>query len=262
MRPRSIAGINKLEHQNKLEIYTRVLPAFLLDHFNIPPTFTDTSGKQLLRLRCEPGTADVVIELKHKHDFEDPLLYAHLTDTVNGQIHVLLYVVNDVTSERFDVDRMPDGSKTQFGIFKRNLEAEEAAMIAGLAPGQVRRGLGMLKHSIDSFEAFVSSLDHDLFFAEPLYYHNAISFEKYGFAYLKGRRLMDQIHQGFQEGQAYQILLDHSSPFRSPEMATSIRGRSWAIHDGVLGHAFDHVTMYKSIHRYAGVQTFPGGTWI
>jgi hypothetical protein len=261
IKPRSISAVNRLEFQEKLGIYTRFLPKILLDRFDIPPTFIDTSGHQLLRLRCEPGTADVVIELKHTYDAIDPLLFAHLTDTVNGQIHVLLYVVNDVTSKRFDVDRMPDGSKTQFGIFKRNLIAEEAAMDAGLAPGQVRRGLRILKHSISAFEDFVSSLDHDLFFAEPLYYHNAIIFEQYGFAYLKGRRLMERIHQGFQFGHEYQVLLVHSSPFRDPKMANSIRGRSWAIHDGVIGHAFDHVTMYKSVGRHAGIQTFTNSEW-
>jgi len=261
MRPRSISAINKLDYQKKLDVYTRFLPQVLLDRFIIPPTFLDASGNQLLRLRCEPGTTDVVIELKHDFNAEDPLLYAHLTDTVNGQIHVLLYIVNDITSERFDVDRMPDGSKTQFGIFKRNLEAEEAAMLAGLAPGQVRRGLRILKHSIEAFETFVFSLDHDLFFAEPLYYHNAIIFEQYGFAYLKGRRLMERINEGFYKGQEYEILLDNSTPFRKPEMANSIRGRSWAIHDGILGHAFDKVTMYKSISRSAGIQTFPNSAW-
>jgi hypothetical protein len=261
MRPRSISAINKLDKQEKLEIYTRFLPKVLLDRFNIPPTFHDAAGNQLLRLRCEPGTTDVVIELKHIHNAPDPVLYSHLTDTVNGQIHVLLYVINDVTSERFDVDRMPDGSKTQFGIFKRNLEAEKAAMVAGLAPGQVRPGLRILKHSIAAFEEFVSSLEHDLFFAEPLYYHNAIIFEKYGFAYLKGRRLMERISEGCKKGHEYEVLLNNSSPFRKPEMANSIRGRSWAIHDGILGHAFDHVTMYKMIGRHAGISTSPDIIW-
>jgi hypothetical protein len=250
-----------LDLEEKVAIYTRFLPPPLLERFNIPPTFVDSSENQLLRLRCEPGTADVVIELKHAHDAKDPLLYAHLTDTVNGQIHVLLYVVNDPTTKRYDVDRLPDGTKTQFGIFKRNLEAEEAAMKAGLAPGQVRKGLRILKYSIASFEEFVSSLGHDLFFVEPLYYHNAIIFERYGFAYLRGRRLMERINQGFQKGQDYNLLLNNSSPFRIPEMANSIRGRSWAIHDGILGHAYDHVTMYKSIDRNAGINTFPGGKW-
>jgi hypothetical protein len=261
MRPRSISAVNRLDLEEKTEIYTRFLPSPLLERFNIPPTFVDPNGNHLLRLRCEPGTADVVIELKHAYTAVDPVLFAHLTDTVNGQIHVLLYIVNDPTSKRYDVDRMPDGTKTQFGIFKRNLEAEEAAMRAGLAPGQVRKGLRILKHSILAFEEFVSSLGHDLFFAEPLYYHNAISFERYGFAYLKGRRLMERINQGFQEGQEFNLLLDGRSPFRSSVMAKSIRGRSWAIHDGVLGQSYDHVTMYKSIGRYAGINTFPEGIW-
>jgi hypothetical protein len=43
----------------------------------------------------------------HKIDFPDPILYAHLTDTINGQIHVLLYILNDPDSPRFDVDKMP-----------------------------------------------------------------------------------------------------------------------------------------------------------
>lgn len=261
MKPRSISAVNKLDFEMKVDIYTRFIPEPLLDRFQIPPTFVDSSGNQLLRLRCEPGTVDVVIELKHVFDALDPLLYAHLTDTVNGQIHVLLYVVNDPTSERFDIDRMPDGTKTQFGIFKRNIDAEEAAMKAGLAPGQVRKGLRILKHSIEAFEDFVSSLDHDLFFAEPLHYHNAIIFERYGFSYLKGRRLMERINIGFHEGHEYHVCLDGSSPFRVPEMANSILGRSWAIHDGILGHSFDHVTMYKSINRFAGVNSFPNGKW-
>jgi hypothetical protein len=261
VRPRSISAVNKLDIEEKIRIYTRFIPPPILDRFRIPSNFIDASGNQLLRLRCDPGTTDVVIELKHIHDAEDPLLYAHLTDTVNGQIHVLLYIVNDPTSKRFNVDKMPDGTKTQFGVFKRNLEAEEAAMNAGLAPGQVRTGMRILGHSIAAFENFVTSLDHDLFFAEPLYYHNAVIFEKYGFAYLRGRRLMDRIHHGFQEDTEYFLKLDGSSPFRIPEMASSIRGRSWAIHDGVLGEAFDHVTMYKSIGRIAGVDTFPGGKW-
>jgi hypothetical protein len=247
--------------EEKVEIYSRFIPNLIIERFKIPITFIDPEGNQLLRLRSEPGTTDVVIELKHTYDALDPLLYAHLTDTVNGQIHVLLYIVNDPTSPRFDVDRMPDGTKTQFGIFKRNIEAEEKAMIAGLAPGQVRAGMRVLNQSIASFKAFVKSLDHDLFFVEPLYYHNAIIFEKYGFAYLRGRRLMDRIHQGFQLDAEFWIKLDQSTPFRMPTMADSIRGRSWAIHDGVLGTAFDKVTMYKSIDRHAGVNTFPNSTW-
>jgi hypothetical protein len=59
-------------------------------------------------------------------------------------------------------------------------------MNAGLAPGQVRRGLRMLSAAIASFEVFVESLGHQFFFAEPLYYHNAIIFENYGLPTKRG----------------------------------------------------------------------------
>src|SRR5262249_54442319 len=100
----------------------------------------------------------------------------------------------------FDVDRMPDGRVTKFGTLVRNLQAEGAALQAGLAPGQVRRGLRMLKSAMTGFENFAGSLGHDLYFIEPLYYHNAVIFERNGFAYQQGRKLMERIQEGFSEG--------------------------------------------------------------
>lgn len=261
MKARSISALNKLPLEEKREIYARFIPQVLIEKYQLPPSYNDNDGNPLLRIRGEPGMADVTIEMLHQADAEDPLLYAHLTDTVNGQIHVLLYVVNDPEGPRFDVDRMPDGTRTQFGVFLRNLEAEKAALEADLAPGQVRAGLRILRHSIQAFEAFVESLGHDLFFVEPLYYHNAVVFERYGFAYLKGRRLMERIHEGFQKCHEYYHAMDGSTPFRRPEMSNTILGRSWAIHDGVIGQAFDRVTMYKFINKHAGVCTYPDANW-
>ena len=261
MPPRSIAGINLLPFDRRREIYTRFIPDLLLQRYGISRAFLDPQGRPLLRLRCEPGTTDVIIELLHKFDAADPLLYSHLTDTMNGQVHVLLYVINDPEGERFDVDRLPDGTPTQFGVSQRNLAAERAAMKAGLAPGQIRRGLRILRHSICEFELFISSIGHEIFFVEPLYYHNAVIFERYGFAYQQGRRFMEQIHIGFQpDGENFQNL-DSSTPFRMPDFAGSIRGRSWAIHDQILGKPFTNVTMYKVIGCNAGISTFPDGVW-
>jgi hypothetical protein len=180
---------------------------------------------------------------------------------MNGQIHVLLYILNDPASPRFDVDRMPDGSPTKFGILKRNLEAEQAAMNAGLSPGQVRKGLRLLQPATVAFEQFVTSLGHDIYFVEPLYYHNAVIFERYGFAYQMGKRQMERIHAGFQKGGELCQKLDNSNPFRSSTAANSIRLRSWAIHDGVLGEPFTNVTMYKRIGKSANIDTTPGCTW-
>lgn len=233
----------------------------LLEKFNIPRDFVDADGNRLLEIECDPGRSDFILRLRHQFQAPDPLLYSHVTDTMNRQIHVLLYIVNDPNCIRYDVDIMPDGTSTQFGIFRRNLEAETAAMNAGMAPGQIRCGLRTMKHAINSFEGFVSDLGHDLFFVEPLYYHNAIVFERYGFAYVKGRSLMEAIHNGFSPGGNLNDLMNGSTPFRVPEHINSIRGRSWAIHDGVLGHAYTDVTMYKSVGKIAGINTFPNAEW-
>ncbi len=261
MKPSSIATINRLRWAEKKALYTRFIPDELLERFAIDSDFKDAEGRSLLTLNCEEGSSDVELDLRHQVGAEDPLLYAHLTDTMNGQIHVLLYVVNDPDGPRFDVDRMPDGTPTRFGIMKRNIEAEVGAMRAGLAPGQVRRGLRLLRHSTPAFEEFVQTLGHDLFFVEPLSYHNAVVFERYGLAYVKGRRLMERIHAGFQDGGDLRAKLDGSTPFRVPEHADSMRGRSWAIHDGVLGQPYCDVTMYKRVGKHAGIASFPNSKW-
>jgi len=258
MQPSTIGGINKLAEHEKRAIYARYIPNELLQKFNIPDP---THNKDLLRFRFASGASDVKMNLFHKSDFPDPVLYAHLSDTMNGQIHVLLYILNDPNSPRFDVDRMPDGSPTQFGIFQRNRDAELASMNAGLSPGQVRKGLRFLQPATTAFEEFVTSLGHDIYFVEPLYYHNAVIFERYGFAYQIGKRQMERIHAGFQEGGELCQKLDNSNPFRSSQAANSIRLRSWAIHDGVLGEPFTNVTMYKRVGKSANINTAPGCTW-
>jgi acetoin utilization protein AcuC len=260
MTPSTIGGINKLPENEKRAIYARYIPKPLLERFNLPDA-DSRRIQSLLQFKFAPGSSDVEMSLFHELRFPDPILYAHLTDTLNGQIHVLLYILNDPESPRFDVDRMPDGSPTRFGTLNRNLEAEQAAMEAGLAPGQVRRGLRLLHQAMDAFENFVASLGHDVYFVEPLYYHNAVIFERYGFAYQMGKRLMDSIQAGFQEGGDLRSGLDASNLFRSSKAANSIRLRSWAIHDGILGEPFTNVTMYKQVGKSAGLNTTPGCEW-
>ncbi len=260
MSPSTIGGINRLPEEEKRAIYTKVIPPQLLTRFNLPST-DSIRLHSFLKFDFEPGSTDVEMSLFHEQRFPDPILYGHLTDTMNGQIHVLLYILNDPDSPRFNVDRMPDGRKTSFGTRMRNLEAEGAALKAGLAPGQVRSGLRMLSDAIVSFEKFIESLGHDLYFVEPLYYHNAVIFERYGLAYQMGRRRMEAYHAGFSEGGEYVPRLDGNSQFRKPEAMDSIRLRSWAIHDGILGEPFTDVTMYKRIGKSAGVNTTPGCDW-
>lgn len=258
MNPSTIGGINRLPENEKRAIYTRYIPRELIQKFNLPDL---ANNKELLQFSFAPGSSNVEMKLFHKAGFVDPILYAHLTDTLNGQIHVLLYVLNDPDSPRFDVDKMPDGSVTKFGTLQRNIEAEKAALQAGLAPGQVRRGLRLFRPAMAAFEEFIISLGHDMYYVEPLYYHNAVIFERYGFAYQVGKRRMEAIQAGFQEGGELSQRLDGSNPFRSSGAANSIRLRSWAIHDGILGEPFTNITMYKRVGKSAGINTTSGSEW-
>lgn len=261
MSASTIGGINLLPDHEKREIYRRVIPRELIEHFKLNPYFTDKDGNSLIKLKCKSGSTSVELSLYHEHGFRDPILYGHLTDTMNGQIHILLYVLNDPASPRFDVDVMPDGTPTRFGTFRRNIEAERDALQFGLAPGQIRNGLGMLSAATTAFETFVESLGHEMYFVEPLYYHNAIIFERYGFSYQVGKKLMERIQAEFTGDTDISRQLDDSSLFRDPEAKHSIRLRSWAIHDGILGEPFTNVTMYKHIGKHAGVSTCKNCTW-
>ena len=258
MQPSTIGGINKLPENEKRAIYARYIPDELIQRFSLSDLI---NNEDLLKFRFAPGSSDVEMMLHHQKDFPDPILYAHLSDSLNGQIYILLYILNDPASPRFDVDKMPDGRPTQFGIRIRNIDAEEAALRAGLSPGQIRHGLRSLQYALKACEEFMSSLGHDMYYMEPLYYHNAIIFERYGFSYQLGRRQMNEIQAGFEEAGEFRKMLDGSNPFRSPMASNSIRLRSWAIHDGILGMPFTNVTMYKRVGISANINTAPGCLW-
>ena len=254
-------GINHLPFAQKRALYARIIPHGLIDKFNLSSDFLDENGNDLLSFRFSSGSPSAEMTLRHQVDYPDPIQYGHLTDTLNGQIHILLYILNDPDSPRYDVDKMPNGLSTVFGTQKRNIDAEIAAMTAGLAPGQVRRGLRLLRNAIQSFENFVTSLNHDIYFVEPLSYHNAVVFEKYGFSYQKGLKLMERIQSGFSPEGDLCNRLDGSGPFRMPEFSQSIRLRSWAIHDGILGEPFSEVTMYKYVGKSGTVDTCFNCSW-
>ncbi len=261
MIQQSIGAINYLTAAERRAIYARLVPSDLSDHLGLARDLRDSSGTDLLEVRGERGAPDVQVVLRHQAGARDPVLYAHLADTVHGQVHVLLYIINDPASPRFDVDVMPDGRPTRFGTELRNLVAEEAALRAGLAPGQVRRGLRILPAAIEAFESFVASLDQELFFVEPLYYHNAVHFERFGFAYQQGLRLMRRIDGGFGPTGDLRRRLDGSSAFQGAGAHASIRLRSWALHDGILGEPFTGVLMYRRLGSPSVVDTAAGIPW-
>ena len=130
------------------------------------------------------------------------------------------------------------------------------------SPGQ---GLRMLAHVLECMDDFCRLLGRDFYLVEPLFYHSALHYERHGCDYFIGRDRMDQIHAGFQPGGGLCGRLDGSTPFRRPGFAQTVRGRSWAIHDGVLGEPFGQgptgVKMYRVPGRAAGVTTFPDAVY-
>jgi len=169
--------------------------------------------------------------------------------------------ITDPAAPRYAIDRDPDGLDTLFGTVSRNLPEERRALGDGLAPGQVRRGLRMLARVLEAMEQFCSLIGKEIYLIDPLFYHSAILYERHGCGYLMGREIMEGVHEGFAPGGGLAERLDGSSPFRQPQAARTVRGRSWALHDGVTDHPWGGVKMYKAAGRDAQVSTFPGALY-
>ena len=254
--PQSIRGINELAREVKEEIYRTLIPEELVARFNL-----SQEVNRHINISCPPDTRSVEISVFRFPDDSDPIFYVHMADTLNFQIAILLFVVNDVSSPRFNVDVDERGLPTRFGTLRRNIPEEIRAMNAGLAPGQIFKGLRLSSKLLPVFEKFVERTGHDIVIIEPLTYANSIIYERFGFAYFQGRQRMERIDKGLRLGGEYFHALDGSSPFRQPETWKSIRGRSWAIHDGILGEPFGEIRMYKRIGQAAGINSFPDGEW-
>ncbi len=254
--PQSIRGINDLDREIKEAIYTTLIPGKLLEQFEIDPL-----DRQRVHIICPQDTRSVEIRLYYRATDYDPILYLHMADTMNNQIALLLLVINDPTGPRYNVDIDERGMPTKFGTLGRNIPEEIRAMEAGLAPGQVRRGLRLSGETLPVLERFITRTGHDLVIIEPLTYNNAITYERYGFAYFQGRQRMEWIDRVLRPGGALFDRFDGSTPFRRTDAWRSIRGRSWAIHDGILDEPFGDIRMYKRVGHHAGVNTFPDSVW-
>jgi hypothetical protein len=259
--PRSIREINDLPDASKDAVYRTLLPDWLFSDYGVDTEQLTVDGQPVVLFRCPKGSRAMEISVRRCPEDTDPMLYLNMADTFNNQLLVLLVVINDLDFPRYNIDVDEQGNPTQLGTTGRNLAAEDAAMKAGLAPGQIRRGLRYFKYAVPLFEEFVKKMGHDLFLIEPLAYHNAIVFERYGFNYIRGYREMVRINEEFQPGGELYRQLTPEKVFRPPDAWKSVRGRSWAIHDGILGHPFTGFQMYKRIGKHAGINTFPDATW-
>ncbi|MCA9882204.1 MAG: hypothetical protein KC708_04520 [Anaerolineae bacterium] len=259
--PPSIFAINTMATDEKVAIYSRLIPEWIYDDLGIDRLTFEKDGRRVIDFYCKAHSRSVEISVKRDASDQDPMLYLNMADTLYQQIHVLLVVFNDMDSKRYNIDVDQAGHATFLGTSSRNIPEEIAAMQAGLGPGQIRRGLRAFKNAVPTFEEFIDSMGHDLFLIEPLAYHNAILFERYGFNYTMGLQKMQEIHRQFLPDGQFHRLLDNENPFRRQNVWQTVRGRSWAIHDGILGQAYTGVQMYKRIGYDGGISTFPDAIW-
>jgi GNAT superfamily N-acetyltransferase len=254
----AIRQMNQLPSEEREAIYRRLIPRRVIELLGLDPaTGRDLEGNRLVTYLCPPDQGFVRIEVRRRLRDEDCVFLLKLTQPTDEFLEVAFLIVNDPQAERFNVDRDPAGKPVGIRAGVRNPEEELRAMRAGLAPGQVRRGLRLFRQVLPLVESFATELGKQQISAEALYYHHAILYERYGFGYLTGRDRLVEIHQEFQPGGRLARRLDGSTPFRMPEAAGTVRGRSWAIRDGILGEPWRVPRLYKIVGQAMAMPTFP-----
>lgn len=255
----TLSAVNALPVSEREILYARLLPPRLYDLLGISPqTLMGARGERLITVIAPEGLSFARIEVRKDPEDKDTVFFLEIADTHFRQMELSFCIICDPNAPRFDVDRDQAGKDNCFtALGNRNIPEEIRAMEAGLFPNQTRRGLRMFGEFLPRLEKFVAALDMDMIVAEALTYDNAIRYEKYGFDYITGKLLMQQINAGFAPGGIYAARLDGSTPFRMPGMEQSVLGRSWAIHDGILDQPWDEIRIYKMVGVMAGVNTFP-----
>ncbi len=266
-----LADINALETAEKQRIYTGIIPPRLLQLLEISPeTLEGADGRRRVTIIAPDGLSLARIEVRHDPDDRRTTFFLDIAETHFHQMELSFCIINDPFAPYFAVDLDENGNDNCFTTLGRNIGEEIRAMQAGLFPNQTSRGFRMFGEFFARFERFVDSLEMDIILAEPLTYDNAIRYEKYGFDYLNGRRMMMEIDREFRPGGVLCNKLDRTTPFRMPGMEKTVHGRSWAIHDGILDEPWDDLSMdkildepwediriYKTIGAFAGINTFP-----
>jgi hypothetical protein len=263
--PVTIKALNTLPYNPKLRLYRTLIPIQVLATFDINPrTWRNPDKLPQVKLEADTGSSKVKITAWYGPDPHNEFFYLELADNAYNGIDLNFLIVNNPLSERFNVDVDAEGRDTLFGTVYRNFDEEERAKRAGLAPGQIREGLRSSQIIFTHMESFLTMMAHHAIFLEPLTYASAWLFEKRGFAYARGHKLMDTIHTEFQPGGALHRALDGSTPYRQPDQWQTVRGRAWAIHDGILeaiDKEWDGLRMIKQVARHAGANTFPGAKY-
>ncbi len=218
------------------QAYAQLIPPRLCEH--LAQVDASLSGgptnPKAFAIAIPPQRADVSLRLPAQRHDGDFALSMDLVEAGAGQLELSFIVINDLTAPRFNIDVDELGRVTLLGTAGRNVGEELRAMRAGLGPAQVRPGLRLFDELLPRLERLAHELGYVSLVLEPLTYHNAVMYERHGFSYIVGHRRMVEIDREFQPGGKLANLLDGRSPFRDPALAASARGRSWAIHDGIL----------------------------
>ena len=260
MKNRSIYELNHLAPEERIRVFRALIPSSLFTALGIDRnTLTNREGEKVVQFHTPESHGFVSIDVKKNAQDQDSVFFLQLSDTpFMDNLELSFLVINDPRGERFNIDRDPQGRDTLFGTTLRNIAEEEKAMKAGLAPGQVRPGLHLLGEMLGLLERFASRLGTSIISCEALFYHNSVQYERNGFGYLEGRKMMEEIDRGFQPGGPLFEKLNNSSPFRQGGAGKTVRGRSWAIQDGILGSPWISPKLYKPAGKVVGVNTFHG----
>jgi hypothetical protein len=258
----SIQEINHLPREMVEALYLRLVPEQMLDRFAIDPrTLKGPEGTRLVRITAPADKPWARVEVRSSTEDRDPALLVDVEMSPLSVPELAFVQITNPHASRYGIDRDLEGRDTLFGTVSRNIDEELRAFKDGLAPGQVRRGLRLLPRVLDAMDGFCRLMGSELYLVEPLFYHSAVLYERQGCGYLLGREVMDKIHDGFAVGGSLAAALDGSSPLRSPEAGSTVRGRSWALHDGLSPGVWGGVKMYRAPGHHAGMSTFPGGIY-
>jgi hypothetical protein len=258
----TINQINELPEELRENLYRELIPEQIFTLFGIDPvTGTNADGEPVVNYICPPDSSGFLLEVYNEPEAEDAVFLLEMTEPTINNMELTFININDPTAPRFDADRDEEGRPTLYGTTLRNLKEEERAMASGLFPGQVRPGLGLFGSFLPRAERFFAALGKKFITLRAFFYYNAILYEKNGFSYIAGKKLMKEIHEGFAPGGPLDELLDGSSVFRQPGLGNTVFGRSWAIHDGILGDGWVSPKMVKWFGVEAGECTFPDYRW-
>jgi hypothetical protein len=264
-----MSWIRKISHYHQYQkegLYRTLIPPSLYRRFDINPlNLLSSEGQKIVRFFCPPEDDTCLVEIKMP-DTDDPVYSIQISDTIDqSSLELDFLIINDPMSEKFNTDMDERGRDTMFGWASRNRAEEEKAFLAGYYPGQTRKGLGLTTQVIRSIDMFCQILGINIVKLDALFYHNAITYERFGFSYYEGYREMQRIHELFQPGGKLYNKMDDSTIFRKRELAGTVRGRSWAIHDNITDGIEDEIlkkgwvspVMYRIVEKPRAMVTFP-----